>query len=321
VILSDHISIIHFKQFTTMPTSIKSVALIGATSRIGPAIIAQLEASHSFTLTILQRESSKPPPPHSSASKILTLPNDLPHADLVEALTGIDALVSALPGSAVEPHRKLADACIEAKVSRFIPADYGSVDSSDPVVAELVPLYKQKTAVREYLTSLSAAHDFFTWTSIVPGHFFDYGLETELLGFDVRKGKAEIFDGGDLMWSAASLAQIGKAVVGVLKKPEETRDVMLYMQSFLVSQNEVLKVLEEIRGSKYQLEQMSSEKYIQEKKKLADQGDKEAVEQLVCVLGLTRANWTKEKHFAMELLGLEEEDMPTIVRQTLEEMK
>lgn len=296
--------------------SIKKVAVIGCNSRIGPDIIAELESSSLFTLTLLQRESSKAAPPHSSSTKVLTLPNDFPEDQLISALQGHDALISALPGSAVEPHKNLANACIKAGIKRFIPADYGSVDSSDSIVAELVPLYKQKTAVREYLTQLSSQHPDFSWTSLVCGHFFDYGLQTELLAFNVPEATAEIFDGGDVKWSASTLAQIGKAVVGVLRKPGETRNKMLYMQSFCVSQNEVLAELEKVSGKKFKVVQLSSEEYIKGKKDAVNKGDRDATEQMVAVLGLTRANWTCEKNFANELLGLEEENLAEVVKKT-----
>jgi len=296
--------------------SIKKVAVIGCNSHIGPDIIAELEASSLFTLTLLQRESSKSAPPHSQTTKVVTLPNDFPQDRLISALQGHDALVSALPGSAVEPHRNLANACIKAGIKRFIPADYGSVDSSDGVVAELVPLYKQKTAVREYLTQLSSQHPDFSWTSLVCGHFFDYGLQTELLAFNVQEGTAEIFDGGDVKWSASTLSQIGKSVVGVLRKPEETKNKMLYMQSFCVSQNEVLSELEKVSGKKFEVKQLSSEEYIKGKKEAVDKGDSNSTEQMVAVLGLTRADWTREKDFANELLGLKEEDLAEVVKKT-----
>jgi len=296
--------------------STKKVAVIGCNSRIGPDIIAELEASSLFTLTLLQRESSKPAPPHSPTTKIITLPNDFPEDKLISALQTHDALISALPGSAVEPHKNLANACIKAGIKRFIPADYGSVDSSDSVVAELVPLYKQKTAVRKYLTQLSSQHPEFSWTSLVCGHFFDYGLQTELLAFNVPNGTAEIFDGGDVKWSASTLAQIGKAVVGVLRKPDETRNKMLYMQSFCVSQNEVLVELEKAAGRKFEVKQLSSEEYIKGKKEAVDKGESDATEQMVAVLGLTRADWRSEQDFANEMLGLKEEDLAEVVKKT-----
>jgi len=303
------------------------IALIGANSRIGPAIITELEASNLFTLTILQRPSSKPPHTSSPTTKIVTLPSDLtaPSASdaLVSALRGHSALISGLPGSSVDLHKALANACITANITRFIPADYGSVDSADPVVAALVPLYKQKTAVREYLTELAAKHPDFSWTSLVCGHFFDYGLETELLMFNVRAATAEIFDGGNIKWSASTLKQIGKGVVGIFRALEATKNKKIYMQSFLTSQNEVLAALEQVSGKKFEVKQVRSEEYIREKKKRLDEGgeDKaEVTEQLVAVLGITRADWTGEKEFANELLGLREEDVEEEVRRTYEKM-
>jgi len=307
--------------------NLQPIALIGANSRIGPALIAEVEGSTLFTLTILQRPASRPPHTTSPSTKLVTLPSDLTapsaRSELVSALKGHTALISALPGSSVDLHKAIADACITASIPRFIPADYGSVDSADPVVAALVPLYKQKTAVREYLTELTRQHPHFSWTSLVCGHFFDYGLDTELLMFNVRAATAEIFDGGNVKWSASTLKQIGRGVVGIFGALEETKNKKLYMQSFLTTQNEVLAALEKVSGKKFEVTQLRSGEYIKEKKKRLDQGGEdqaEVTEQLVAVLGITRANWTSEKEFANELLGLKDEDVEEEVRRTYEKL-
>jgi hypothetical protein len=39
------------------------------------------------------------------------------------------------------------------------------------------------------------------------------------------------------------------------------------------------------------------------------------------MLGIKRSNWTGEATFANELLGLKEEDLETVVRQTLSKTK
>jgi len=157
----------------------------------------------------------------------------------------------------------------------------------------------------------------------VCGHFFDYGLDTELLMFNVRAATAEIFDGGNVKWSASTLKQIGRGVVGIFGALEETKNKKLYMQSFLTTQSEVLAALEKVSGKKFEVTQLRSGEYIKEKKKRLDQGGEdqaEVTEQLVAVLGITRANWTSEKEFANELLGLREEDVEEEVRRTYEKL-
>ncbi|MGG6497889.1 UNVERIFIED_CONTAM: NmrA family NAD(P)-binding protein, partial [Bacteroidetes bacterium 56_B9] len=63
-------------------------------------------------------------------------------ADLTAALSDIDVLVCALSPTDAETQIHLADACVAAGVERFIPADYGSMRSDDPVVLEILPNFR-----------------------------------------------------------------------------------------------------------------------------------------------------------------------------------
>jgi hypothetical protein len=68
-----------------------------------------------------------------------------------------------------------------------------------------------------------------TYTLICTGPFFDWGM---MVGFIMNvKGKSiSLFDGGDRVFSATSLPTIGKAVVGVLKHPEQTKNRAVYVK-------------------------------------------------------------------------------------------
>ena len=315
--------------------SLESIALIGARSRIGPAILTSLSRASppSFTITILLRPSSKPISsyPHTRTH---ILPSDTPTLDdLTAALTGHDALICALHPSTVDLQLRLADACHAAQVRRYILADYGSVESDDPVAEALVPLFRNKTRVRQYCQQLAREPQGsrpFTWTSLVTGHFFDYGLgASELLGFNLRAGTVRMFDGGAAKWSTSTLAQIGRAVVGVLRHAEDgkTAGKVLYVHSFSVSQKEVLDAVEAVwRGGagagagaaggeepRLKITEVNSDQYVEEMRSEMESGSYDALEQIVCVLGLTRARWEGKKDFANELLGLREEDLGTVV--------
>ena len=170
----------------------------------------------------------------------------------------------------------------------------------------------------------SSSGEAFSWTSLVCGHFFDYGLQSGLLGFDLAGRKARFFDGGEVRWSTTTLAMIGEAVVRVLRREEETRNRMMYVQSFCVSQGEVLAVLERVgggkgEGKKWEVEEVRSEEYIQEEKSKIDRnpGDAEATENLVGVLGIVDGNWEGKKDFANGLLGLQGEDLEQVVRRVV----
>lgn len=302
------------------------VALIGANSRIGPAILTALLSSPSkFHITIFLRPTSKPIPPHPRVKTII-IPSDPPTLpDLAHALTGIDTLICALNPSDFEIQLRLADACVLAGVSRYVPADYGSAPSDDPIVLDLLPSFRNKQLVREHCQRLAEENGEgeFTWTSLITGHFFDYGLRTELLGFDLSKGKgtAMLFDGGRDKWSTSTVAQIGRAVAAILEKEDETANRLLLVQSFCVTQLEVLNAIEAVKGQeRLKRTEIRSKGYIEEKRIEMEKGSTEAVEEMVTVLGIKRSNWEGKEGHANELLGLKEEDLAQVVAEVLSDI-
>lgn len=295
------------------------IALIGANGTLGPSILhALLTASSalSLSITVLSRQNSQSTYP--STVRVIYTSDNPSLSELTTLLKGQDALITTFAGSNSALQTRLASAAAQAGVQRFIPADFGSCDSRDARAQELLPLYREKTAVREHLEQLAAKHQL-TWTSIVCGHFFDYGLETGLLQIDLQQRKARVFDGGAGKWAASTLARVGEAVVAVLEpeREEATANRVLLVQSFCVSQNEVVGVLEGVMGGgEWEVENVGSERFIEEMKGKVekDPGDGEATENLVGVAGLTLSNWEGKEDYANGLLGLEEEDLEQVVR-------
>lgn len=295
-------------------TPIKNVVLLGADGKLGPTIYQHL-VDNSFNVTVLKRQSSKSPsvyPNQAFVSDAFTV------SELVPILKGQDAMVVTIKGSETALQKCLADACIAAGVRRFIPADFGSVDSSSPLTQRLVPLYIHKSELREYLISLAAQHPNFTWTSLVCGHFFDWSLE--FLHIYLPSRRAEIINSGTEKWSASTLAQISRATVRILQRPDTTANRMLYVQSFLTTQMDVIRAFESATGCKWEVKAFEGKEYEREEKAKAEKGDLEAVENLVWYLGAVDADWTGRKDFAMQELGLEEESMGEVVRRVVQEL-
>ena len=297
---------------------IKKVALIGANGTLGPAILNALLASTSFIVTVLSRSSSKSTYPTSV--RVTNISDDPTREELAQTLQGQDALVVTFAGSNSELQIRLANAAAQAGVKRFIPADFGSCDSSSPRALELVPLYGAKQRVREHLQQLASSSDL-TWTSLVSGHFFDYGLKSGLLGFDLGACKARIFDGGDIKWSTTTLETIGTAIVRVLQKDNATANQMLYIQSFCITQNKLLRSVEQIMGKTWQVEHLNSADYIKKVKEEVDRDpkDSEAMENLVSVVGIVDSNWEGKENFASSLLALEDESLDRILSKVIGE--
>ncbi|KAF2670328.1 NmrA-like family protein [Microthyrium microscopicum] len=292
----------------------KKVALVGANGTLGTFILKALLSAKIFNVTVLSRASSKST--YSESVNIVTISDDASTEELATALTGQDAVVVAFAGSIIDLQLRLADAAVLAGVKRFIPADFGSCDSSSPRALALMPLYVGKQKVRHYLQKLSGQSSL-SWTSLVCGHFFDHGLESGLLGFDLAAKKAKIFDGGDINFSTTTLDTIGRAVVQVLQKEEETKNRMLYIQSFGITQNELFNSLQKAMGQGWHAESVDSDVYIKSVKAETDKdpSNSTATEDLVGVVGVLEANWESKDDFANSLLGLDGENLDQAVRQ------
>ncbi|KAK7181551.1 hypothetical protein DPSP01_008947 [Paraphaeosphaeria sporulosa] len=298
--------------------SIKKVGLVGGTGTIGEPILEALKNS-TFNISVINRAGSKST---YSGTNVITVPDDLNVPDVTKALkeNNIDALILAIKPAQVAQNKRLIEAAFNSGVKRIIPAEFGSVDSADAKTREVYPIADCKKEARDYLISLqdqerSDGQGKLSWTGLVPAHFFDWGLGNSLLCFDVAARKAYIQDGGDIPFSASNLPFIAKAVVKVLERPEETANQLLYIQSFRVTQNEVLAVLEKVTGEKFEIVNQKSEERLRELRPKMLEGDFHATEETVGIWGLVASDW--EGRVANELLGLEEEELEETVRNVL----
>ncbi|KAK4947003.1 hypothetical protein LTR10_014145 [Elasticomyces elasticus] len=303
---------------------IRNVAIIGANGKVGPAILQAILDAKSFKVTVLNRKSSKST--YSSDVKVAQIDDTYQHEQLVQTLKGQDALVIAFPGTQTENSIKLADAAFEAGVKLVIPADFGSCDSSDPRSLDLIPLYVNKKDVRDHLIKLSQQSrqggSPFTWTSLITGHFFDYGLRSGLLNIDVNKRTARVFDGGNDPFSNSTLADIGLATAKVLQQAGDARlkNKLVFTQSLLTTQKDLIAAVEKVIGAKINIEEVSSDEYIKKNKALlTGKGDDGvATEELVSVEGIVNADWEKKGDaFVNEVLGMPKRDLDQLVKEAL----
>lgn len=302
--------------------SLQKVCLVGATGNLGTFLLSELVSSKSFTISVAKRASSKSTTPYDSSVSHITIPDSMSVEDLIPALQGQDVVIASFPLKDVSQHLSLVEASAKAGVKRFVPADFGSCDAGSPEAQRLLKLYRDKDLVRKKCEEIAAVTPDFSWTALVCGHFFDYGIRDGLLHFDLEKSTATILDKGDVPASAATLRRVGEALVAVLKRPDTTRNRLLYIQSFSKTQLEVLASLEKATGKTWTRETVDSKAFIErQERKLAVEYSKETMEEIVFVLGTLDADWTKQEGFAMKELGLEDEDLDEVVGRVVEEWK
>ncbi|KAI1412768.1 NAD(P)-binding protein [Hypoxylon sp. FL1857] len=222
-------------------TSITKVAIAGATGNLGVTILEHL-LDAGFQVTVLTRQGSS----HTFPSNATVKAVDYDSLDsLVDALRGQDAFISNLGHAALLKQHLLIEAAIKAGVKRFIPSEFGS-DTLNPKVAAL-PGYKEKIEIQKALKK-AAAESGLTYTIILCGPFLDWGVRVPFL-VDVRNRTIELTEGGNRKTSVTTLPNVGKAVVGVLKHPEETKNRGVYIQDAAITGKELEEYLKKVVGA------------------------------------------------------------------------
>ena len=197
-----------------------------------------------FNVTVVKRPSSTATFPASV--KVATA--ELSSVDAVTAaFKGQDAVISTVGTAGLPGQSVLIDAAVAAGVKRFLPSDFGC-DIANPKTAAL-PVFGYKIATHKKLREAAAAKPDFTYTLVCTNAFLDWGLK---MGFLLawKEGKPKLFDGGNNVFSATTLASIGQAVVGVLSHPEETKNRYVYVKDIDISQNRLLEIAKKVDPAK-----------------------------------------------------------------------
>ena len=165
---------------------------------------------------------------HSFPSGVTVVPVDYESLDsLTEALQGQDAVVSTLASLAVATQLLLVEAAAKAHVKRFIPSEFGSDTTNEKNKA--LPVYSSKIAVQDALMKESTSGSGMTYSLVMGGPFFDWGIMVGLI-INVKGKSIDLYDGGDRAFSTTTLSTLGKAVAGVLSHPDETKNRCVYVQ-------------------------------------------------------------------------------------------
>lgn len=276
---------------------------------MGKHIVQEL-VDQGFTVTIFSRNPNPENTPKGVTVKSVDY-DDL--ESLKSALAGQDAVVSVLGSAALGAQQaKVVDAAVAAGVKRFIPSEFG-INTRKVEGQTIAKILGFKIKLVDNLIAIAKENPNFTWTGVNTGMFFDY------LGLDVKAKKFSIVDSGNNRFQTTTRSTIAKAVASVLKHPKETANRYLSIASFTPTQNELLKIVEEETGSKWDVTQENSGELTKAGEEKLSKGDFSAFLPLLRVLlygdGESQAPKGDEK--ANKLLGLpESEDLKEAVRKT-----
>lgn len=77
------------------------------------------------------------------------------------------------------------------------------------------------------------------------------GLDHGVIGVDLQNKTIKLFDSGNQTVATTNLPFVADAVVAVLQREEQTANKFVSVAEFIITQNQVHKVVEEVTGAKF----------------------------------------------------------------------
>jgi len=222
---------------------------------VGTFITRALLKTGKHTVTALTRSDSKSQLPEGVIAKHIDY-ND--PDSLAEALRGQDALIITLSGGAPQGTEvALVKAAGNAGVQWILPSDFAP-DTENEALTKDIFVFQARVAVRKAIQDLGQS----SYISVTTGFWYEYCLAMPVaFGFDFAKRTVTFFDEGDTKVSLSTWPQIGRAVAALLSLPvtsisaaeaslEDFRNKMVYINSFNVSQKDILTSALRVTGTK-----------------------------------------------------------------------
>lgn len=161
---------------------------------------------------------------------------------------GQEALVLAVGFHALaEQQFALIDAAAAAGVKYVLPTEYGS-DLNHPAIKDLVPLYATKHAARERIQKHGMKS-----IAVISNPWLEYCIKGPNFFIDVKEKKATLFDEGKVVMTTSTMAQVGRAVAGLLSLPEDELasfgNKFVYFSSFALTQRQLLDAVIRVTGT------------------------------------------------------------------------
>jgi nucleoside-diphosphate-sugar epimerase len=297
-------------------SSFKNVLLIGATGSIGSVVLEALAKDASFTLTLLQRASSKAQLPEQH--KIISIADSYPTEELIHAFKGQDVVLNCMTSLSVMDQFRMIDAAISAGVRRYVPSEYGLNNMRSEAQA-LNDVFRAKGKVQEYLRE-RAAEGVIEWMAISCGMWIKWSMAHDFLGMHVAERKFVFWDNGERLFSCTTEENTAAGLIEALKRPEETKNTNVYLSDFAISQKQLLEAIERIQGVKYATETIDSYALISEKQREVKGGSDLATFALIetgFVTGRYGGHLEEEGKVMNEQLRLPKKTLDEVVRGAL----
>ncbi|KAF2102782.1 NAD(P)-binding protein [Rhizodiscina lignyota] len=280
------------------------VAVVGLNGTLAESIIKHLVAAN-FAVTGVTRDPSKATDKFSSSVKLVKADYDSVDT-IAPILRGHDAVIDLINRNQWETSIRIIDAAIAAKVPFFVPSSWG-LDQSNEEVRSLPPT-EGKVKMEDYIIG-KAKEGAIAFAAIETSMFLDWALGVGIL-IPLAGGQTRVYNDGNVKMSTSSREDIGAAVVTVLKKREsnEVRNRVLFMQSTVITQNQIVQYAREANPSKtWEVSSMDTEELVRNSWEAYNKGDRSPQVMRGFIAGGTYGKGLALfKHLDNDVLGIKE---------------
>lgn len=231
-----------------------TILVAGATGFLGGEICRQLISKNKHVKGLVRATSDTNKVAQLIELGVETIEGDLKNKDsLKNALRGVSAIISTVSstlsrqeGDSIqtvddEGQNNLIDAAISAGVSQFVYVSFCSMPGE-------YPLQTAKRKVEKHLTE-SGLH----YTVLQPTYFMEVWL-SPVLGFDYPNAKASIFGEGKNKVSWIAIKDVASFAVASLDNPAAKNKMIELGGPEALSPLEVVKIFENSKGKKFELQ-------------------------------------------------------------------
>lgn len=141
------------------------------------------------------------------------------------------------------------------------------------------------------------------------------------MGFDIKSHSAIIYNTGEGSWSTTTLPSIGLAVKNSLLHPDKTANRYIFTASFTLTQNQVLRALEKITETKFDVNYVDAEAQKAIGMEKMSKGDFSGAMMLIRYVNSVDGyggNFALYKATDNKLLSLPEEELEDVLRKIVE---
>ncbi|KAJ9194572.1 hypothetical protein DTO164E3_7239 [Paecilomyces variotii] len=236
----------------------KTVALFGANGQIGSCILRALLhcSKQSFNVIgfVAPGMASKLPQAPNLKVRELDVTN-IKKDELAAALKGVDVVVSALNGKALESQVDIQNAAVDAGVERFYPSEYGFhhiYQKPGDGAGWLHPMWNQKEKSNDAVLHHPAiTSGKMSYTLIGCGDFYNQDREPVWCPWtqtNVDSYTFHIIGDPNAKADFTHLDDFADYLVATLLEPEKSENATLNFPSDFISHEEIARLLEKYSG-------------------------------------------------------------------------